>query len=90
MDAQGLVRLRGGIAGGTNPTFATLPVGVRPSSIIQAPVYAACEGIAPHNATDNAEGLYIEFSGHPTMPGAMGFSSDDCGIYSLDGVTVQP
>ena len=90
MDAQGLVRLRGAITGGTNNQFATLPIGVRPSKIVQAPVYAACEGIAPHDATDDSEGLYIEQASALGSPGGMSFSSKDCGIYSLDGVTFQP
>jgi hypothetical protein len=93
VDAEGQVRLRGAILGGASGHFATLPVAVRPQFILQTSVYAACPKADPTEPTSrfiNAEGLYIEGPTHPTDPGEMSFSSTDCGIYSLDGVTFEP
>jgi hypothetical protein len=83
VEPDGLVRLRGAIAGGTDVEFARLPAGIRPSKILQTAIYAACpSGV-------NTDGLYIE-GPLSANTGKMYVSRTDCGIYSLDGVTFQP
>jgi hypothetical protein len=82
VEPDGLVRLRGAIAGGTDFEFARLPAGIRPTKILQTAIYADC----PPNITD---GLYIE-GPLSANTGQMSVSHTGCGIYSLDGVTYQP
>jgi hypothetical protein len=83
VEPDGLVRLRGAIAGGTDVEFARLPAGIRPTKILQTAIYAACP------AGVNTDGLYIE-GPLSANTGKMYVSRTDCGIYSLDGVTFQP
>lgn len=82
VEPDGLVRLRGAIAGGTDVEFARLPAGIRPTRILQTAIFASCSDA-------NTDGLYIE---GPTNvnAGKMYVGRTDCGIYSLDGVTFQP